>query len=124
MTANPSATFPVRLRAEDRPGRPLVNPELVELYQGFEKALFIPLRTGIGDLMPLGPRTRAQPHRWQWKRLLELADRAGELVPFSAKSEASASRSDYGGLNLFQFSEAPIFAKLNLFRSEAEGGVW
>jgi gentisate 1,2-dioxygenase len=70
MTANPSATSPVRLRTED--------PELVELYQGFEKALLIPLRTETGDLMPLGPRTRAQPHRWQWKTLLSLADRAGE----------------------------------------------
>jgi gentisate 1,2-dioxygenase len=42
-------------------------------------------------------------------------------VPFSARSEASASDSDSGALDLFQFSDAPIFAKLNLFRSEVEG---
>ena len=42
-------------------------------------------------------------------------------VPFSARSEASASDSDSGALDLFQFSDAPIFAKLNLFRREVEG---
>jgi len=40
---------------------------------------------------------------------------------FSARSEASASDSDSGGLDLFQFSDAPIFTALNLFRSEAVG---
>lgn len=50
-----------------------MTPGLVELYQGFEKALLVPLWTEIGDLMPLSPKTKAQPHRWQWKMLLELA---------------------------------------------------
>ena len=44
-------------------------------------------------------------------------------VPFSAKSEASACDSDSGALDLYQFSDAPIFAKLNLFRSEVERGA-
>ncbi len=44
-------------------------------------------------------------------------------VPFSAKSEASASDSDSGALDLFQFSDAPILAKLNLFRREVEEGA-
>jgi len=35
------------------------------------------------------------------------------------RPEASASDSDSGALDLFQFSDAPIFAKLNLFRREA-----
>jgi gentisate 1,2-dioxygenase len=37
--------------------------------------------------------------------------------PMSIRSEASASDSDSGALDLFQFSDAPIFEKLNLFRS-------
>jgi gentisate 1,2-dioxygenase len=36
----------------------------------------------------------------------------------SVVSEASGSDSDSGALDLFQFSDAPIFSKLNLFREE------
>jgi hypothetical protein len=43
--------------------------------------------------------------------------------PVSAKSEASACDPDPGGLGLFQFSDAPFFAKLNLFRSEVGEGA-
>ena len=71
MTAIPSVISPVQLRAEDRPEQPPVTLELVELYEGFEKALLVPLWTEIGDLMPLSPKTKAQPHRWEWKTLLE-----------------------------------------------------
>jgi gentisate 1,2-dioxygenase len=39
-------------------------------------------------------------------------------MPLSIRSEASASDSDSGALDLFQFSDAPIFEKLNLLRSE------
>jgi gentisate 1,2-dioxygenase len=42
-------------------------------------------------------------------------------LPFSATSEASSSDSDCGALDLFQFSDAPVFAKLGLFRSETQG---
>lgn len=41
--------------------------------------------------------------------------------PFSVLSQASASDSDSGALDLFQFSDAPILTKLNLFRSVLEG---
>ena len=40
--------------------------------------------------------------------------------PLSILSETSASDSDSGALDLFQFSDAPIFYKLNLFRTESE----
>ncbi|MER7209253.1 cupin domain-containing protein [Streptosporangium sp. NPDC000239] len=40
--------------------------------------------------------------------------------PLSIRSEASASDSDSGALDLFQFGDAPIFTKLNLFRSHTE----
>jgi len=42
-------------------------------------------------------------------------------TPLSIGSEASASDSDSGALDLFQFSDAPVFAKLNLFRSQVDG---
>ena len=36
----------------------------------------------------------------------------------SVRSEASASDSDSGALDLFQFSDAPVFERLGLFRTE------
>lgn len=90
MTANPFVTSPVQLRTEDRSDQPPVTPELAALYEGFEKALLVPLWIEIGDLMPLSPKTKAQPHRWEWKTLLELAGRAGELVPVGRGGERRA----------------------------------
>jgi gentisate 1,2-dioxygenase len=41
-------------------------------------------------------------------------------TPLSIRSEASPSDSDSGALDLFQFSDAPVFSKLNLFRCHVE----
>jgi gentisate 1,2-dioxygenase len=41
--------------------------------------------------------------------------------PFSVRSEASASDSDSGALDLFRFSDAPIFEALHLDRTHTEG---
>jgi len=41
-------------------------------------------------------------------------------VPLSIRSSASASDSDSGALDLFQFSDAPIFLALKLFRSRVD----
>ncbi|MEV0627216.1 cupin domain-containing protein [Nonomuraea wenchangensis] len=41
-------------------------------------------------------------------------------TPFSARSEASASDSDSGSLDLFRFSDSPIFEALRLDRSDVE----
>ena len=90
MTVNPDIVSPVQLRAESRPGQPEVTPQLVDLYEGFEKALLVPLWTQVGELMPLSPQTKAQPHRWHWQTLLELAGRAGELVPVGRGGERRA----------------------------------
>jgi gentisate 1,2-dioxygenase len=45
--------------------------------------------------------------------------------PFSAKSEAGASDSDSRALDLFRFSDSPVFEALKLNRSstEAEAGT-
>ena len=40
--------------------------------------------------------------------------------PLSIRSEASASDSDSGALDLFRFSDTPIFEKLNLYRSQED----
>lgn len=42
-------------------------------------------------------------------------------VPFSARSEASASDSDSGALDLFRFSDTPIFEALHAHRVQVEG---
>ncbi len=81
---------PVTLVAENKPGQPEVTPELEELYRGFEKELLVPLWTEIGDLMPPHPRSKAQPHLWEWQTLLELAGRAGDIVPVGRGGERRA----------------------------------
>jgi gentisate 1,2-dioxygenase len=141
MTAISSATSPVRLRAEDRPDQPPVTPGLAGLYQGFEKALLVPLWTEIGDLMPLSPNTRAQPHRWQWRTLLELAARSGELVPVGRGGERRAIALANPGLGGKPYASPTLWAAIqylmpgedapehrhtqNAFRFVVEGeGVW
>ena len=81
---------PVRLSAVDAPDQPDVTPALQELYRGFEQELLVPLWTEIGDLMPLHPRSKAQPHLWRWSNLLPLAERAGDLVPVGRGGERRA----------------------------------
>jgi gentisate 1,2-dioxygenase len=81
---------PVTLTAEDRPDQPPVTPELEDLYRGFEKALLVPLWTRIGDLMPPHPRSKARPYRWEWKTLVDLAARSGDLVPVGRGGERRA----------------------------------
>jgi gentisate 1,2-dioxygenase len=80
----------VRLTAVDAPDQPTVSPELQELYRGFESELLVPLWTEIGNLMPLHPTTRAAAHLWRWDKLVELADRAGHLVPVGRGGERRA----------------------------------
>ncbi|WP_030422837.1 cupin domain-containing protein [Streptomyces sp. SCSIO 75703] len=81
---------PVRLQAVSAQGQPEVTPALEELYRGFEQELLVPLWTEIGDLMPAHPRSRALPHLWRWRRLRELAARAGDLVPVGRGGERRA----------------------------------
>ena len=81
---------PVSLTAVDAPGQPTPTPALEELYRGFEEELLVPLWTEIGDLMPISPRSRAVPHVWRWQNLLQLADRAGHLVPVGRGGERRA----------------------------------
>jgi gentisate 1,2-dioxygenase len=74
---------PVRLKAA-------AEPELEDLYRGFERELLVPLWTEIGDLMPAHPRSKAIPHLWRWKNLVSLANEAGRLVPVGRGGERRA----------------------------------
>jgi gentisate 1,2-dioxygenase len=141
MTANPSVTSPVRLRAESLPDQPPVTPGLVELYQDFEKALLVPLWTQIGVLMPLSPKSRAEPHLWEWQTLLELAARAGALVPVGRGGERRAIALANPSLGGKPYASPTLWAAIqylmpgedapehrhtqNAFRFVVEGeGVW
>lgn len=136
--ANPS---PFQLSVKDAPGQPPVTAELEDLYRGFEKELLIPLWTEIGDLMPAEPTSRAIPHRWDWATLLELAARAGELVPVGRGGERRAIALANPGLGGRPYATPTLWAAIqylmpgedapehrhtqNAFRFVVEGeGVW
>jgi len=81
---------PVHLSALAAENQPEPTPELEDLYRGFEKELLVPLWTEIGDLMPPHPTSKAKPHLWEWKTLLELAEQAGRIVPVGRGGERRA----------------------------------
>ncbi|MFE3021651.1 cupin domain-containing protein [Streptomyces sp. NPDC059256] len=138
---DPNVVSPVTLTADDQPGQPPVTPELEDLYRGFEKALLVPLWTRIGDLMPPHPRSKAQPHRWQWQTLLDLAGRSGDLVAVGRGGERRAIALANPGLGGQPYATPTLWAAIqylmpgedapehrhtqNAFRFVVEGeGVW
>ena len=138
---DPTVLSPVTLTAEEGPGRPPVTPELEDLYRGFEKALLVPLWARIGDLMPVHPRSKAQPYRWEWKTLLDLAGRSGALVPVGRGGERRAIALANPGLDGRPYATPTLWAAIqylmpgedapehrhtqNAFRFVVEGeGVW
>jgi gentisate 1,2-dioxygenase len=140
-TVTDQLSSPVSLTAPDAPDQPTPSPELLELYRGFEKELLVPLWTEIGDLMPLHPRSRAIPHLWRWSTLLELADRAGHLVPVGRGGERRAIALANPGLGGKPYATPTLWAAIqylmpgedapehrhtqNAFRFVVEGsGVW
>lgn len=132
---------PVQLHAAEGPGQPEPSPELHDLYRGFEKEMLVPLWTEIGDLMPLHPTSRATPHLWEWKNLLELADQAGHIVPVGRGGERRAIALANPSLGGRPFATPTLWAAIqylmpgedapehrhtqNAFRFVVEGdGVW
>ncbi len=103
---------PVRLAMPDAPGQPSPSPELAELYRGFEHELMVPLWTEIGDLMPASPRPAAQPYVWRWQRLLELARRAGDLVPVGRGGERRAIALANPGLGGAPYATPTLWAAI------------
>ncbi|WUH98380.1 cupin domain-containing protein [Spirillospora sp. NBC_00431] len=132
---------PVSISTEDRPDLPPVTSDLEDLYRGFERELLVPLWTEIGDLMPRHPHSRAEPHRWEWSRLLDLAGRAGNLVPVGRGGERRAIALANPGLGGRPYATPTLWAAIqylmpgedapehrhtqNAFRFVVEGeGVW
>ncbi|MFE2041993.1 cupin domain-containing protein [Streptomyces sp. NPDC059477] len=132
---------PVSLTVEDGPDQPPVTDGLADLYRGFEQALLVPLWTRIGDLMPARPRSRARPHRWEWRTLLDLAGRSGDLVPVGRGGERRAMALANPGLGGRPYATPTLWAAIqylmpgedapehrhsqNAFRFVVEGeGVW
>lgn len=132
---------PVRLEAVDAPDQPLPSAQLQELYRGFEQELLVPLWTEIGDLMPLHPQSSAVGHVWRWSTLVDLADRAGHLVPVGRGGERRAIALANPGLGGRPYATPTLWAAIqylmpgedapehrhtqNAFRFVVEGeGVW
>jgi len=112
MTTSLDPVSPVHLKALSADNLPTVTPALEDLYRGFERELLIPLWTEIGDLMPLHPRSKAVPHRWQWENLLKLAAQAGELVPVGRGGERRAIALANPGLSGRPFATPTLWAAI------------
>lgn len=132
---------PVHIPLVEGHGQPRVTPELRQLYKSFESELLVPLWTGISDLMPAHPQSRAAPHLWRWARLRELAGKAGELVPVGRGGERRAIGLANPGLGGHPYATPTLWAAIqylmpgenapvhrhtqNAFRFVVEGeGVW
>lgn len=138
---SPPGSTTTQLKPVSAADQPEVTPELEDLYRGFEQESLIPLWTEIGDLMPAQPTSRAQPHRWEWARLVELASDAGRLVPVGRGGERRAIALANPSLNGRPYATATLWAAIqylmpgedapehrhtqNAFRFVVEGeGVW
>ena len=69
---------------------PEPSPELERLYKDFDRNSTAPLWTQTNDLMPLSPKPAAVPFVWKWSELLDIAQRAGDLVPVGRGGERRA----------------------------------
>lgn len=92
--------------------QPEVSEDLAALYQGFENEHLIPLWTQIGDLMPQHPRSKAIPHLWRWADLVQLAARAGDLVPVGRGGERRAIALANPGLAGRPFATPTLWAAI------------
>jgi gentisate 1,2-dioxygenase len=115
--------------------------QIDRLYADFDTEHMVPLWTQIGDLMPQTPQPRAVPHVWQWKTLLPLAERAGDLIPVGRGGERRAIALANPGLGGQPYATPTLWAAIqylgghevapehrhsqNAFRFVVEGeGVW
>ena len=95
---------------------PTIRTEFHRIVSGTETAPVREVGSSVYQVFDGAGRVTVGEHSWAVQR--------GDLFvvpswqPLSIRSEASASDSDSGALDLFRFSDTPIFEKLNLYRME------
>ncbi|MFI2297170.1 cupin domain-containing protein [Isoptericola sp. NPDC019571] len=123
------------------PGQPEPSPELDRLYADFARNSMAPLWTQTNDLMPLVPKPSAVPFVWRWAELVDIARRAGDLVPVGRGGERRAIGLANPGLAPTAYATPTLWCAIqwlgpfetapehrhaqNAFRFVVEGeGVW
>jgi gentisate 1,2-dioxygenase len=97
---------------------PTIRTQFHRITAGTETAPLRETGSSVYQVFDGAGRVTVGEHSWSVTR--------GDLfvvpswTPLSVRSEASGSDSDSGALDLFQFSDAPILSKLNLFRSQKD----
>lgn len=97
---------------------PTIRTQFHRIRSGFETAPVRETGSSVYQVFDGAGTVTCGSHRWSVTR--------GDLFvvpswqPLSISSEASASDSDSGALDLFQFSDAPIFERLDLHRRSPE----
>lgn len=98
--------------ADSKHLEPLPVEGLDAFYRDVEDARLIPLWTEIGDLMPLTPRSHAVPHRWEWRHLHRIAERAGALIPVGRGGERRAIALANPGLKGAPYATSTLWAAI------------
>ena len=111
------------LAMTDAPNQPPPSDALGELYRDFEAASLVPLWTEVSGLMPSEPRSRAVPHRWRWKDLLGVAERAGALVPVGRGGERRAIALANPGLAGTAFATPTLWAAIQYLNPHEDAPV-
>nr|WP_308252538.1 cupin domain-containing protein [Rhodococcus qingshengii] len=123
------------------PTAPDPSPELDRLYADFGANSAAPLWTQTSNLMPTAPAPSAVPHVWKWSALLDIAKRAGDLVPVGRGGERRAIGLANPGLAPTAYATPTLWCAIqwlgphetapehrhaqNAFRFVVEGeGVW
>ncbi|WP_251152329.1 cupin domain-containing protein [Cellulosimicrobium sp. Marseille-Q4280] len=126
---------------EAHDGQPEPGPELDRLYADFERNSTAPLWTQTNDLMPMVPKPAAVPFVWRWTELVDIARRAGDLVPVGRGGERRAIGLANPGLAPTAYATPTLWCAIqwlgpfetapehrhaqNAFRFVVEGeGVW
>jgi len=96
---------------------PTIRAEFHRIVRGAETAPFVETGSSVYAVFDGSGTVSAGDQTWSVSR--------GDLFvvpswqPFSARSEAGSTDSDEGALDLFRFSDAPVFEALHLDRREA-----
>jgi gentisate 1,2-dioxygenase len=91
--------------------------ELDALYEALRTEQLAPLWTQLADLMPCQPTPSARAHVWRWKALLELAEKAGQLVPVERGGDRRAIALANPGLGGLPYATPTLWAAIQYLRA-------